>query len=109
MMFPRIPVAWYALAAVTLALMGSGWALKRAYEQQATQRAEIRALNGAILRASEQRILDRATLDRLARKNAATARESALAQAALQRALTANRTWADQTVPKEVQDALRQP
>lgn len=109
MLMPSIPVSWYAIAALALSLAGCGWALRVQIRANGEQIAQIRSLNGAILRASEQRAVDRATLDRLAKKNAATARESALARASLQRSLTANPTWAAQPVPKEVQDALRQP
>jgi hypothetical protein len=109
MLIPRIPVSWYAVAALSVALVGSVWALKRAYEHSATQTAQIKTLNLGLVRAAEQRALDRATLDRLAKKNAATARETALAGAALQQAIKQNQEWGSQPVPKEVQDALRQP
>lgn len=107
MLIPRIPVTWYAIAALSLALAGSGLLLKRAFTQAGASKAQIQALNTTLVRAQEQRALDQATLDRLARKNAATSRENALARASLQRSLTANREWSSTPVPKEVQDALR--
>lgn len=109
MLIPRIPVSWCAVAALGAALTLAGWALKHSYAEQGALKTQIAALNGALLRAAEQRATDQATLDRLAKKNAATAREMARAQASLQRSLSANREWADQPVPKEVQDALRKP
>lgn len=102
-------VGWYVLAASLIAGFAAGTVWYVMAGRIAVYKADIRTLNATILRASEQRATDKATLDRLARKNAATAREMASAQASLQRSLSANREWADQPVPKEVQDALRQP
>jgi hypothetical protein len=102
-------VGWYVLAASVIAGLAAGTVWYTMNKRLASKAEEIRTLNGTILRAAEQRTTDKATLDRLARKNAAMARETASARASLQRSLSANREWADQPVPKEVQDALRQP
>lgn len=96
-----------AIAGLCLLLAGSGYLLKRSYVANGAQKSQITALNQSLLRAAEQRAVDQATLDRLAKTNAATARKTALAQASLARSIIANRPWADTPVPKEVQDALR--
>ena len=93
--------------ALSIALGGAGLLLKRSYAKNGQQAEQITALNGAVKRASEQRKLDQATLGRLAQKNAAAARESALLSQQLQRSLFENREWADQPVPQGVQDALK--
>ena len=104
-----IPLSWYAIGALTLALAGTGWALKSQVKANGAARAQIQGLQEGIKRAQEQRKLDQATLARLAKKNAATARETARLRASLGAALAANRPWADAPVPKDIQDALRKP
>ena len=109
MLIPRIPLSWYALAALSLALGACGWGLKLQIKANGAQVQQIRNLNTDLKRAVEQRAVDQATLDRLAVRNAATARESARVGRLLADSLFKNREWADRPVPKEVQDALRQP
>lgn len=112
-----IPASWYvaglsALALAAALVAGTAF-VKAAHKYEAKQAAEIvakddqiLALNRSLLRAQEQHTLDAATLTRLAARNRATARQMASVQASLADALAANRAWAEQAVPKEVQDAL---
>ena len=96
-----------AILGFGIALTGAGILLKRSWTANGIQKAQIGVLNQTILRAQEQRALDQATLALAARKIASTARETASAQASLASASRQNRSWADQPVPKEVQDALK--
>lgn len=57
----------------------------------------------------ELRKVDQAALASARREKAAIARKMASLKLSLDAALAANRAWADQPVPKEVQDALAQP
>lgn len=102
-------VGWYVLAASLVAGFAAGTVWYVMAGRITALKSDIRTLNGTILRAAEQRATDKATLDRLARANALAARQNASAKASLQRSVAANPTWASQPVPKEVQDALREP
>lgn len=95
-----------AIAALILALSGAGFLLKREIAAHAVEKAARVAvqssLDGALERESDLR---KASVARAA-AIASERRKSAAAQAALRKALDVNRAWADQPVPKEVQDAL---
>lgn len=94
------------IAALSLALGGSGWLLKRAYTANGAQAVQITSLQEAQERAQEAARRDRALLARRAREIAAQEAAAASARADLAAALLQNRAWAEQEVPKEVQDAL---
>lgn len=106
-----------ALALVSgLGLMGAGLArafykprLEAARLELAVAEAEVSRLAAENQGLQELRKLDQATLASVSRARAAIARESASLRLKLAAALDANRAWADQPVPKEVQDALEQP
>jgi hypothetical protein len=101
--------AWYILAGSLVAGFAAGTVWYIMADRVSRARAEIRTLNGTILRAVEQRARDKLAMDQLARRNAAISRKHALSEAALQRALTANPDWAAQPVPKEIYETLRKP
>lgn len=102
------------LIALILAFaLGLGLAGFGVYRHMAVRLASVEAkLDGAqaaLAEAVRQRKLDAALLARRAQENAAAARETALLRQRLRDALAVNREWAEQPVPKEVQDALAQP
>jgi hypothetical protein len=70
------------------------------------QQGQLAVTADALKRAQSDAIRsDRASVQ-AAQEKAATAREMALLRQRLDAVLDANRPWADQPVPKEVQDAL---
>lgn len=117
-MFQTLAIkAALALAlAAGLGIMGAG--LARAFYKPRLDavRMELAAAESEVSRLAaenqglqELRKLDQATLASVSRAKAAIARERAALSLKLTAALAANRAWADQPVPKEVQDALEQP
>ena len=100
-------VGWYVLAASLIAGFAAGTVWYAMNKRLAAKAEEIRTLNGTLQRLSEQRATDKATLDRLARKNAATARLAAQAQQRLGSAVRQNPDWANTPVPQSIQDALK--
>lgn len=110
MLIPNLKgLALWAAGALILVGLGAGMVWYAMADRLAAAKAEIRTLNSDLQRATEQRATDRATLASLAKKNAATARETASLRQRLDHSLFKNPEWAAQPVPKEVQDALRQP
>jgi hypothetical protein len=71
--------------------------------------AAVTTLSEANQRLQERVAKDQATLASLERRRSAIARESASLRRALAHALLANPAWANEPVPKEVQDAITQP
>jgi hypothetical protein len=95
------------LAALTLALAGSGYALKRAYAANGEQAGRIEQLEATVAAAEKQKAKDRALITKHALANSLARAESDRLRAKLDDALTRNREWADQPIPKGVQDALQ--
>lgn len=83
--------------------------LESAKLELASAEAKIGTLADELERAQALRKLDQAALALARREKAAIAREMASLRLSLDAALAANRAWAEQPVPKEVQDALSQP
>lgn len=96
---------WIAVAALLIGLgAGLSWYWVSDRLAAAEARAEVAEQGLAEAAKREKRL--KAVSARLAKEKAVAARESALAAERLQRSLFENREWADQPVPKEVQDAL---
>lgn len=95
------------LAALTLALAGSGYALKRAYAANGEQAGRIEQLEANLAAAEKQKAKDRALISKHAKENAKAKAESDRLRVKLDDALSKNRDWADQPLPQEVQDALQ--
>ena len=93
-------VAFFALA-------GLGYLLRQAWVANGEQGAQIEALQESAKLAARARLHNQAVSGRLQVRKAAVARSEALAGQDLGSALRANRAWADQPVPDEVQNALR--
>ena len=92
----------YRLAALALtlaALVLGGWYIGHL-------RAELHSAQEATRTAQAALKKTQATLAYREKLRAATARESASAQASLRAAAASNPTWANTQVPQEVQDAL---
>lgn len=75
----------------------------------AVAESEVSRLTAEIAGLQELRKADQAALASAQRDRAAIARKVASLRLSLDAALAANRGWAEQPVPKEVQDALSQP
>lgn len=71
--------------------------------------AELQQSQEALKRAVAARKRADAALVSIRRKNAASDRAAALAQASLAKSLAAEPAWAEQPVPAAVQDALKAP
>lgn len=99
---------YLAIAALMVGL-GAGTVWYHLSAKLAAKSAEIADLKKAQDVLLGQRKTDQALLARRAKKNAAIARSEALASQRLSQVLAAERAWADQPVPKEVQDVLEQP
>lgn len=97
-----------ALAAALAALGGAGWLLKLSYAENGAQKTEIRTLKDERKRAQDALKRERAISAQRRAENAALALEQATLRQSLERSLTANREWADQQVPADVQDALKE-
>lgn len=97
------------IAALSIALAGAGWLLKRAYTANGAQTVQIHSLQEAQERAAKAAKRDRALLAQRGREIAAYAAAAASARASLSDSLQRNPAWADQPVPQEVQDALSRP
>lgn len=97
------------LLAAALALAGAGVTYKVMAGKVAQAQAERDQLAQTLAALAAQRQKDMAILASRAKKNAAAARADALARQRLQQALRDNPAWADQPLPKELQDALGQP
>lgn len=103
--------AYIVLIALVVVL---GFTTIQGITQSAALRGELRDSKEGQRRAVEARKFAEAISVRAAQKNAATARKQASAGRSLEAALAvsgpacaASGPWASQTVPKEVQDALR--
>lgn len=94
------------IAALTLALAGSGYALKRSYVANGAQKTKITGLEDTIKAQQAQDKRNRALIAKAAKETAAAKAEAVRKAAALDDALARNREWADQPVPQEVQDAM---
>lgn len=95
-------------AAIVLALYSvavSGF-LYRAIALNARQSAEIDGYKGTLDALAKDREHSAKVLGHRAKKNAATGRKQAGKRSSLAAAAASNPEWADQPVPKEVQDAL---
>jgi uncharacterized protein HemX len=88
-----------ALAALALALGGTGWALKRQIGANAVQKTLIDQLQATAK-------ANKALIQKRARENAAAKAQIAAQAAELDRSLFKNREWAEQPIPQEVQYAL---
>lgn len=95
-----------AIVALSLALGGMGYLFKRQIAQTAKAVAEAQQSAEALKTAQAALERQRALSAKLSKEKAATAREGASLRLQLDRALSAHKEWADQPVPKEVQDAL---
>lgn len=99
------------MLSIVLALVGFGagtvWYLLS--DKLAQAKAEQGHLQAGLRALAEQRVKDQATLARRAAANAAAARREAAARERLRAAVTVNRAWADEPLPKEIQDALASP
>jgi hypothetical protein len=97
-----------ALAVAAACAAGGAFAAYKFLAPRAAAVKDERDRLAQALDASEkQRKADAAVLTRRSAANAAAARESARKAEQLEDALERNRAWADQPVPKDVQDALR--
>jgi Flp pilus assembly protein TadB len=104
-----MPIKFYlGIAALLLGLV-AGTAFYWLAGERSRLRAEIEVLQTQKKTAQDALKKAEATSAYLRRKNAATARAAASATRSLERSLAAQPVWADQPVPKEVQDALAQP
>jgi hypothetical protein len=95
-----------ALAVALLGLAGLGFVVKSQIGTIAAQKVQLKGLADALDRA---RLAERRSAKAIVardRKTAQIAAKHALEKRALEAALRSNRPWADQPVPKEVQDAL---
>ena len=92
-----------ALSAALLLSLAFGLTMHR---KVGVQGAEIARLTQAAQRAQETRKRDEAISTRAREKNRATARLGASVSLSVRAAASAVPAWADQAVPKEVQDAL---
>lgn len=101
--------AWVGIAVLLAGGAGALGAYKLTSGRAATLQAEKAALTAAVDALRAQREKDAALLTRRAQAAAAAAREAAALRSKLSSALAANREWAAQPVPKEIQDALAQP
>lgn len=100
-------IRFYAILALSVSLLGTGWL---AWHQRAQNGALRAAVHQQAARAEASESLRKQAdeaLVRLRQKNAATARETASAQASVEAAKASNRAWADTPVPEEVTNALR--
>lgn len=95
------------ILALSLALAGSGYLLKRSYAANGAQKTKIEQLVEAQRVADAQAVKDRALITKRSRENAAAAAAFAKQRSALEAALARNAVWADQSIPQEVQDALQ--
>jgi hypothetical protein len=94
----------YRLAAVALliAIFGTlGWDYARQREKMAVAQEQVKTAQVALKRLQ-------ATTALRERSRATTARAAASATASLNTALAAEPAWAEQPVPKEVQDAIKE-
>jgi type II secretory pathway pseudopilin PulG len=92
-----------------IAAGGLGWLAHGQIERNARLVAEKQQIEDALEASQELRRADQATLASLARQKAAQARSDAKRRASVEAALAPNAAWAATPVPKEVQDALRNP
>lgn len=97
---------WAAILALSLALLGSGYALKRAFIVHGEQKAQIKGLERAAEMRDAQDARNRDLVVKAAAANRTAKAESAKAQVKLDAALSNARAWADEPLPQEVQDAL---
>jgi hypothetical protein len=95
------------LVVLLLSQAGTAYLLVASYKANGAQKAQLEASEQARKRALAASKRDRALSARRAKENAATARENALLRQRVEGALAQHRAWADQPVPKEVQDALQ--
>lgn len=93
-------------AALLLACAALAWVAKSQYDGAALLRQENRELTEAVERSRIAQKRADAALVSARKKNAATARETAVKQHTLEQAKAANPVWRDEPVPQEVQDAL---
>jgi hypothetical protein len=100
--------AFLAIAALLVGL-GAGTVWYFVSDKMARKDARIELLGDAIKQAQAQRDSDAKLLSRWAAKAAAMHKESTALRLRIDAALAANRDWADQQVPKEIQNALEQP
>ena len=99
---------YLALATLAFGLVAGG-AFYWLVDQRVRLRAEVAELQRNVQTAQVALKKAQATSAYLRQKNAATARAAASAGRSLERSLAAEPSWAEQAVPKEVQDALAQP
>lgn len=96
-----------ALVVAVAAALGLGAVAWKQRGDNATLRAAVHQQAARAEAAESARKQADAALVLLRQKNAATAREMALARASLDAALAAERAWAEQPVPEGVRNALR--
>ncbi len=96
-----------AIALLALALGGSGVLLKRSYATNGKQATEITALQDAAKVMQEQARKDRVLITKHAQAKVLLQNKADRLRADLDHSLSANREWADQPIPQEVQDALQ--
>ena len=107
-MLPRLPPLW-AIIALTLAAVCLGQYALRARDHarnldNVRRLAQVEAALGASEAARKR---SEHSLVLQARKNAATARETASARASLGTALAASRPWAEESVPEGVKESFK--
>lgn len=95
------------LAASLLALVAVGVVARQQAVQLGVLREANKTATEALDRAAKQRQRDLATIALWQRSNAATARQFAMAQEGLQKALEAHADWSEADVPTDVQSALK--
>lgn len=95
-----------AIALLTLALGGAGYALKREIGHSAQLSLQVSAAQEALRIAQARSVSDRKVSAARASAIASERRKSVKAQADLNAALQANKSWAATQVPTEVLNAL---
>lgn len=90
-----------------VALAGAGVTYKVMSGKVARAEAQRDSAVQALQTLQEQRKKDQAVLARRAAANAAAARAAAATKARLLAAVQVNQSWANEPLPKEIQDALR--
>lgn len=102
-------VLWAVMTMLLIGMASLGLLARQQSVQIGTLKAANKTATEALDRAAKQRQKDLATIALWQRSNAATARQSEQARAALQTALQAHAGWSEADVPPDVQQALQRP
>lgn len=98
-----------ALALLAIVAGGQFLYIRATKAESAALSRQVDQLSGDLRGLQELRKQERATLASLRQEKAALGRAAASARQSLRAALASTPDWADQPVPKEVQNALAQP